>query len=142
MRSYLPMFDDGFFGNGMMDRFFDDFAAPANNVKIPKVDIEELKDHYEITADLPGFTKDEVNVTYNNDILTIEAKKNSEKETKNDDRHFIRKERSSSSFVRQFSVKGIKKEDIKADLKDGILTISLPKEEKEIEQKPYHIEIG
>lgn len=141
MRSYLPMFDDGFFGSGALDRFFDDFSAPSG-VQVPKVDIEELKDHYEIKADLPGFAKEDVNVTYANDVLTISAKKNEAKETRDEKRHFLRKERSESSFCRQFAVKGIKKEDIKADLKDGTLTISLPKEQQEIENKPYHIQIG
>lgn len=141
MRSLLPMFDDGFFGGSALDQFFDDFA-PASTVKVPKVDIEELKDHYEIKADLPGFTKDEVNVTYANDVLTIDAKKDDTKETKDEDRHFLRRERVTSAFRRQFAVKGIKKEDIKTDLKDGILTISLPKVEQEIEKAPYHIQIG
>lgn len=141
MRSLLPMFDDGFFGGSALDQFFDDFA-PASTVKVPKVDIEELKDHYEIKADLPGFTKGEVSVTYANDVLTIDAKKDDTKETKDEDRHFLRRERVTSAFRRQFAVKGIKKEDIKADLKDGILTISLPKVEQEIEKAPYHIQIG
>lgn len=141
MRSYLPMFDDGFFGSGALDRFFDDFSAPSG-VQVPKVDIEEMKDHYEIRADLPGFAKDEVNVTYNNDVLTISAKKQAESQKKDEARHFLRKERSEASFCRQFAVKGIKKESIKADLKDGILTISLPKEAPEVENKPYHIQIG
>lgn len=142
MNSYLPMFDDGFFSNRMLDQFFDGFGAPAGDVKVPKVDIEELPDHYEIKADLPGFAKNEVNITYDHDILTLSAKKDSSKETKNEDRHFIRKERVTSSFCRQFSVKGIKKEEIKADLKDGILTVSLPKVKQEEVEKPYHIEIG
>lgn len=141
MRSLLPMFDDGFFGNGMLDSFFDDFS-PAAAVKVPKVDIEELKDHYEIKADLPGFTKDEVSITYTNDVLTIEAKKDDTKETKDEDRHFLRRERVATAFRRQFAVKGIKKEDIKADLKDGILTICLPKVEQEVEKASYHIQIG
>ncbi len=141
MRSLLPMFDDGFFGSNALDSFFDDFS-PVSAVKVPKVDIEEMKDHYEIRADLPGFTKEEVSVTYANDVLTIDAKKDDSKETKDEDRHFLRRERVSSAFRRQFAVKGIKKEDIKADLKDGILTISLPKVEQEIEKAPYHIQIG
>ena len=121
MRSYLPMFNDDFFGGSALDQFFDDFAAPAGGMRVPKVDIEEMKDHYEIK---------------------IEAKKDESKETKDEERHFLRKERVSSAFRRQFAIKGVKKEDIKADLKDGILTISLPKVEQEIEKAPYHIQIG
>lgn len=142
MRSYLPMFNDDFFGGSALDQFFDDFAAPVGGMRVPKVDIEEMKDHYEIKADLPGFQKDEISITFADDVMTIEAKKDESKETKDEERHFLRKERVSSAFRRQFAVKGVKKEDIKADLKDGILTISLPKVEQEIEKSPYHIQIG
>lgn len=141
MRSLIPWFDDSFFGGSALDSFFDDYA-PVSTVRVPKVDIEELKDHYEIRADLPGFTKEEIHITYVNDVLTIDAKKEETNEVKDEDRHFLRRERTTSAFRRQFAVKGIKKEDIKADLKDGILTISLPKVEQEIEKTPYHIQIG
>lgn len=60
---------------------------------------------------------------------------------KDDDRHYIRRERSSSVFRRQFNVKGIKEDGIKAGLKDGILTITLPKLPQEIEKAPHRIQI-
>ena len=62
-------------------------------------------------------------------------------EEKDDDRHYIRRERSSSVFRRQFNVKGIKEDGIKAGLKDGILTITLPKLPQEIEKAPHRIQI-
>ena len=57
MRGLLPF--DGFFGDTALDHFFNDTpAAYKDYVSVPKVDIEDKKDFYEITCDMPGFTKD------------------------------------------------------------------------------------
>ncbi len=140
MRGLLPF--DSFFGDSALDHFFDDVPTLYKDyVSIPKVDIEDKNDTYEITCDMPGFTKEQIHVSYENGILSLHAQKEEQKETKDDDRHFIRRERSSSSFHRQFSVKGIKEDGIKAALKDGILTITLPKLQQEIEKAPHRIQI-
>jgi HSP20 family protein len=141
MRSLLPMFSSGFFNDNALDHFFDGFGEFPNSFKFPKVDIEDKKDHYEVTADMPGFSKDQITVTYQDRVLTIEALRNESKETKEKDRQFICRERGTSSFKRQFIVDGIKKEAIRADLKDGILTISLPKETKSAPADTGRIEI-
>ncbi len=142
MRSLLPMLsNNGFFTDDALD-FFDNFPVFSSHFKIPKVDIEDLKDHYEVTADLPGFAKDQISVTYQDNVLTIAAKSENSKETKDDDKHYIRRERGVSAFKRQFIVDGINKENIKANLKDGILKIELPKLKIEDKGKDYQIEIG
>ena len=135
MRGLLPF--DGFFGDTALDHFFSDApAAYKDYVSVPKVDIEDKKDFYEITCDMPGFTKDQISISYENGILSLSAQKEEQTEEKDDDRHYIRRERSSSVFRRQFNVKGIKEDGIKAGLKDGILTITLPKLPQEIEKAP------
>ena len=59
MRGLLPF--DGFFGDTALDHFFSDTpAAYKDYVSVPKVDIEDKKDFYEITCDMPGFTKDQI----------------------------------------------------------------------------------
>lgn len=142
MRSLMPVFgNDGFFGHAL-DNFFDGFEDMPVQFKMPRVDIKDLKDHFEVTADMPGFTKDQVSVTYDNKILTISAKADSSKESKDDEKSYIRRERMATSFKRQFAVDGIDKEHIKADLKDGVLTIELPKEAPETEKGPYKVQIG
>ena len=112
MRSLIPF--DGLFGNTVLDHFFDDDMPTVyqDYTAVPKVDIEDKKDHYEITCDMPGFKKED------------------KKDADDTEHHYIRRERASVSFSRQFTVKGIKEEGIKAALKDGILTIMLPKEEE------------
>jgi len=140
MRGLLPF--DNFFSDTALDRFFNDTpVAYKGYTAVPKVDIEDKGDTYEITCDMPGFAKEEIHVSYENNILSLTAKKEAQTETKDDDRHFIRRERSSSSFLRQFTVKGIDEEGIKAGLKDGILTITLPKLQKQIEKAPKQIQI-
>ena len=95
MRGLLPF--DGFFGDTALDHFFSDApAAYKDYVSVPKVDIEDKKDFYEITCDMPGFTKDQISISYENGILSLSAQKEEQTEEKDDDRHYIRRERSSS----------------------------------------------
>ena len=59
MRSLIPF--DGLFGDTVLDHFFDDVPTIYKDyVSVPKADIEDLKDHYEVTCDMPGYTKDEI----------------------------------------------------------------------------------
>ena len=136
MRSLLPMFDDFFMDDGW-DSFFDNAPAMRNRISVPRVDIEDKKDHYEVVADFP----DQIHVSYEHGVLTLDAHKDNSKETNDKDKNFIRKERYASDFRRQFAVKGIKKNGIKAALHDGVLTITLPKAEPEIDKGPTHIAI-
>lgn len=140
MRSLLPF--EGLFGDAVMDRFFDDVSTGLKDyVTVPKVDIEDKGNSYEITCDMPGFKKDQVQISYENGILSLMAKKEEKVEEKDKTHNYIRRERNSSIFRRQFTVKGIKENEIKAGLKDGILTITLPKQSPELEKSAHHIEI-
>ncbi|MDY6085022.1 MAG: Hsp20/alpha crystallin family protein [Dialister sp.] len=140
MRSLLPM--EGLFGDTVLDQFFKDVPTIYRDyVAAPKCNIAELKDHYEVTAEMPGFSKDQIHISMENGVLSISAEKEETKETKDEERRYIRRERGVSAFQRQFSVKGIKESDIKASLKDGILKIELPKLKKEIEKPSRQIEI-
>jgi HSP20 family protein len=141
MRNLFPVLGNGLFSDSALDSFFDGMMPSEDYVRVPKVDIEDKRDHYEVRADLPGFTKDQVHISYQNGILSLSAHKDSSQETKDSDHNYIRRERSSSDFRRQFSVRGIKEEGIKANLKDGVLTITLPKVDEAIEKAPRQITI-
>lgn len=110
-----------------------DFWAPmrardnAAGTFAPRVDIKEVDDHYEITAELPGVDKDDVDVSLHNGILTINAETRDEDVEKKDGR-IIRQERRYGRYSRSFDVgAGINEADIAATFKDGVLTLRAPK---------------
>ena len=108
-----------------------------------KTDIKELDNGYELEIDLPGFKKDEIEAKLENGYLTISAAKGLDKEEKDEkDGKYIRKERYSGAMSRSFYVGDeLKQEDIKAKYEDGILKLSVPKEEPKKVETTKHIAI-
>ncbi len=105
------------FGN---DLFSQDYLA--------KLDIKETSDSYIVKADLPGFTKDNIQVDVNDDVLTIKGERKREEERKEERYHAI--ERQYGMFQRMIPVANVIAEKITASFKDGVLEIILPKKEK------------
>lgn len=93
----------------------------------PNVDIRETDDAYEVSAELPGMKKEDINISYKNNVLSLGAKRTEEKNVSNDEGTYLRRERSCSSYQRQFIVEGVETENIRATYEDGVLTIRLPK---------------
>lgn len=103
----------------------------------PQVDIEDLGNSYQVKADLPGIKKDDLKITMNHDVLTIRGERKYEKDEKKKNRHVI--ERAHGVFSRTFRMpESVKSDEIKADYKDGVLTIEIPKSE---EAQPKLIDI-
>lgn len=128
-RKKFDLFDD-FFGN--------DFLPKTNNFM--NTDIKETKDKYIIEIDLPGFSKDNMNISLNNGYLEISAKL--EKDDKDEEEKYVRRERFYGECSRSFYVgDNIKEEDIEAKFKDGILKINVPKIEEENKSNTKQIEI-
>lgn len=118
------------------------YGHRAKNVM--NTDIKESDSKYDMTIDLPGFKKEDVSVSLENGYLTISASKGLEKnEAENEEEQkkgkYIRRERYSGSCQRSFYVgDGLTVEDIKANFKHGILTLSIPKKDaKQLETKKY-----
>ncbi len=102
------------------------YGKHAQNVM--KTDIKESETAYEMDIDLPGFKKEDVSAKLENGYLTISAAKGVDKEEKNDEGVYIRRERYSGQCSRTFYVgEAVKQEDIKAKFEDGILKLSVPK---------------
>lgn len=118
------------------DHLFDHFWSPANPSEgngltafAPRVDVKEKDDSYEITAELPGVKKDDIKVTLENGILSIEAESRQEDKEEKDGK-VIRQERRYGKLMRSFNVgSNVSEEDIKATFNDGLLTLSTPKRE-------------
>ncbi len=115
-----------------IDRVFDEFWAPSRETRqgaffSPSVDIKDKEDHFEITAELPGVSKDDLHVTLNEGILTIEAETRREEKEEKEGR-VIRQERRYGKFLRSFNLgDNVREEDIAAEFKDGVLTLRAPK---------------
>jgi len=93
----------------------------------PKVDIIEQDNEIEVQAALPGIKKEDLNVSINNQTITISA---SAKEEKKEEGKYFRREITRGEFQRTFSLPAeINSENAKAEFKDGILKISIPKTE-------------
>jgi HSP20 family protein len=103
----------------------------------PSVDISETEGEYQIKAEIPDVKKEDVKVTLEDGVLTIQGERKHEKEEKGKKYHRI--ERSYGSFVRTFSLPDVIDEDkVKAEFKDGVLNLHLPKSEK---AKPKAIDV-
>ena len=113
------------------------YGKRANNVM--KTDVKETESGYEVDIDLPGFKKDEVSASLENGYLTISAAKGLDKDEQDKKDKYIRKERYAGSMSRSFYVgEGVDQNDIHAKFEDGILRLSVPKENKKaIEQNKY-----
>jgi HSP20 family protein len=104
----------------------------------PATDIFETKDDYVFKLEVPGLSKDEIQVELNNNTLSIKGEKKEEKKLKKEDYHRI--ESFTGSFSRSYSLpKNVDAKNIKANMKDGILELRVAKAE---ETKPKAISIS
>ena len=104
------------------------FAMPS-----PAVDISEDDGAYKVTAELPGMAEKEIEVVVSGDTLSIKGEKRLEKEQK--EKNFHLSERSYGSFQRSFYVPdGVDRDKIAADFSKGVLTVTMPKTAKAVEQ--------
>ena len=128
------------FGENLFDDFFDDFYRPAvkraPRREVPaasavmKTDVKELPDCFELDIDLPGYKKEDVQAQLKDGYMTITATSNKEKETKEAEGKYIRRERYTGSCSRSFYVgEAVTEEDIKARFEDGILKVTVPKKD-------------
>ena len=93
---------------------------------IPYIDLEDKGDSFILTAEAPGFKKDEIDINICGNSVEISGCK--EMKTDEENKDYVRKERMSESFYRTMTLpEEIKYEEVSADLKDGVLEITLPK---------------
>ncbi len=101
-----------------------------------KTDVKEHEDHYEVDIDLPGFKKEEIQLSLENGYLTVSAAKGVEKDEEKKGR-LIRQERSAGSLPRSFYVgEALDETDISAKFENGVLSLQFPKKpEKKLPEK-------
>ncbi|MDE4083466.1 Hsp20/alpha crystallin family protein [Planococcus maritimus] len=118
--------------------FFDRFFKESN---YPQVDVKEGNGQYEVVVDVPGFSKEDIQVDFKDGYLSISGKKEESSETSEDEGHYIRKERSFGSFKRSFYVGDVDEQAIKGNFKDGVLQLIVPKPEEKDSGNGKRIEI-
>ena len=151
-RNNLPFFDrddfltpfDKMFDN-LVETQFPDIVKqvgvkPYQGSAYPKVNVYEYDDKIGIVAEIPGLNKKQLNVEVEEGILTISGDKHNTFE--NDGAKVLRKELKQSSFKRSFELGDLLDGDnISANFKDGVLSVSIPKTEQEVPKK-HSVKIG
>jgi len=105
---FRPLLNDGVFANGF------------------RVDIREKDEAYHLEAELPGLQEDQINLTVDENMLTISADIQSEDKQEEGNRYYC--ERRTGHVERSFNLDGIDAENIEANYKNGVLYVSLPKD--------------
>jgi HSP20 family protein len=131
----------------MLDEFFrwdpsrggDGWAmTPAEFV--PNFEVKETKDAYVVRADLPGVSEKDVEISVTGNVIQISGRR--EQESRQEDERFFAMERSYGQFSRAFSLpEGADAERVSADLKDGVLTVTIPKK-PEVQAKRISVGSG
>lgn len=140
---YMP----AIFNDSLFDDFFTDYTPDAKKRNmtavqgVMKTDIKENDKEYELTIELPGYKKENVNAELKDGYLIINAT-NEKNEEEKDEKGYIRKERYYGSCQRSFFVgKNLKEEDIKAKYDNGVLTLTVPKEVERLPEEKKYIAI-
>src|SRR5215210_7055091 len=125
-----------------LDSFFNQDLLPSEEVSnrtwMPPVDIQETPESYRLTAELPGLTKDDINITLENNVLRLTGERKFEKDVNKESYHRV--ERTYGTFSRAFALpQQVQAEGVQAGFENGVLTIMVPKAEQ---AKPRKIEIS
>lgn len=124
----------------ILDSFFADTTYAASACRTPAVDVQETETAYLMSMEIPGLSEKDVEIKVDGQLLTVASRTESSKEeSAKDGAKWLMKERRASSFARSFSLpKDVDTDAISASAENGILTITLPRQEK---AKPRLIDI-
>ena len=131
-RPFATALDRGF--NSLLDDFNRGFFdLDVSSERALSTRVEESEDAYTLMAEVPGLKEDQLSITYENGVVSVEANYGEKKEGEGFKAMRVGK------FCRSYRIPDVDGENIKADLDNGILTVSMPKSEK---AKPKKIEIN
>lgn len=117
----------------LIENFFGDSGmSTSTGVVVPRLDVSETSDTVQIKTDLPGVKPEDVSIDIRENHMTISGQHTEEKETKSDkDRKYHRIERRQGRFSRSVWLPcAVEQDGVEAELKDGVLTVTLPKAEE------------
>ncbi|MDZ7723311.1 MAG: Hsp20/alpha crystallin family protein [candidate division KSB1 bacterium] len=123
----------------LFDRFFDDFLRETEDSMVwtPRMDVKENKNSYTVMTDLPGLEKKDIDVSIQDNVLTVKGERRQVETNKDENSHF--EERYYGTFQRSVTLPGkVDDKKVKAEYTEGVLKLTLPKAE---EAKSKQIEI-
>ncbi len=125
IRRYSPFDEiDQFFGR--MGRGFEQMAP--DSVSHIAVDVADHDDEYVVTADLPGFDREEIDLTVDDTVVTLTATRQHEQDETGENGSYLHRERRSASVQRRISLPGaVEEENATATYRNGVLSVTLPK---------------
>ena len=115
---------------------FDNNSFEVSNLK---TDIKETDKDYQVSVDIPAVDKKNLDITYDNNTLTISGHRDSFNDHNDKDGEMIMSERQSGRFMRQYNLPQVDAENIQANYDNGVLKVTLPKQTKEV--SGHHIDI-
>jgi len=136
---------NGWLPNLLEDIFDDRLTENGFNTmkSLPAVNIEEKEDKYSLELAAPGKSKKDFNIELDNDLLTISSEIKDEKKSEDKDKNFTRREFSYESFRRSFTLPDtVDTNKIKANYKNGVLYVDLPKRDEAKTQPKRLIDIS
>ncbi|HET8732010.1 MAG TPA: Hsp20/alpha crystallin family protein [Moraxellaceae bacterium] len=109
------------------DQILNLMRTGENHFRMPATDIQETETSYEVSAEMPGVKKDDIKVTLDQGVLTIEAESHQE-ETREENGRLLRSERRYGRYMRRFALgPGIDDGHVVARLEDGVLHLTVPR---------------
>jgi HSP20 family protein len=119
---------------------FGRYPVALTDFRTPSTNIADLGDKYEVTAEMPGVPKEDIIIEVTPHSIEISAEHQESEEE--EDKNWLHRERSSMSYYRNFELpEDIKSDEVEAELKDGILTVMMPKIEPKPEYASNKVEI-
>ena len=94
-----------------------------------KADVEDKGDRYQVKAEMPGVKKEDIKLSFDDGVLTIKAEHNTEKKEGSDKKGYLVEECSYGTYERSFSIPDADAENITASFENGVLSVSLSKEQ-------------
>jgi len=118
-----------------MDRVFSDFDEQGQfSTRLPRTNVQETDDSYVLELEMPGLSKDDVEVNFENDTLIVKGEKKEQKEEKARG-GVVRREYHTMRYERSFNVHGVDRDQVSAKMEDGILFVTLPKSPERLGRK-------
>lgn len=139
--SQLPLLFDDFFNRDFFDWGMNNFSD--TNTTIPKVNIKETPENFEVEVAAPGMDKKDFKIELDGNMLTISSQKTNEQTENNEDEKYSRKEFSYESFQRTFTLSKdvVDADKIQAKYDNGLLKLTIPKKEEAKQKPPKQIQI-